>query len=321
MAKTVLIVGAAGQDGTLLSRRHRRQGDRVIGLSRNGVSDGTVVQHAPLDLCDPLAVPDLIDRYRPQTIYYLAAYHHSSEDRPNGEQAADLRELFKRSVDTNLLGWLNWLAAADSARSRPRLFYASSSLVFGHPSVPVADENAPLDPKNPYGITKVSAMQAADFYRENRDLHVSTGILFNHESIRRSTSFVTRKITQAAARAALGDSSPLALRNPWATVDWTAAEDAVSAMSLICDQEDPGTYVIGTGITRSVMDFTEEAFGALGLPAPRIEYPEDAIPKKGIAARPEKLMRIGWQTEYPWPKWIHRMAKTDYRLARCRSGS
>ncbi|WP_420562671.1 GDP-mannose 4,6-dehydratase [Thalassobaculum sp.] len=320
MAKTVLIVGAAGQDGTLLSRWHRRCGDHVIGLSRSGMIEGRTRLAAGVDLCDSEAASGVIERFQPHTIYYLAAYHHSSEDRPTGEQAEDLRVLFRRSADTNLLGWLNWLAAADRARTRPRLFYASSSLVFGA-QTDVADEETPIAPMNPYAITKAAAMQAADFYRRNRDLHVSIGILFNHESIRRSASFVTRKISIAAARAALGVSEPLTLRNPWATVDWTAAEDAVSAMSLICDQDVPGTYVIGSGSTRSVLEFTEEAFGALDLPMPDVEHPAGVQPSQGIAARADRLKGLGWVPRYPWPVWVHRMARADLRLRRMRSSA
>jgi GDPmannose 4,6-dehydratase len=320
MANTVLIVGVAGQDGTLLARLHRRLGDRVVGLTRHGVLDGGRLEKGHFDLCDPAAASHLIERFSPRTIYYLAAYHHSSEDRPSGETSEDLRILFRRSADTNLLGWLNWLAAADSARIRPRLFYASSSLVFGGADVASADETTPVNPGNPYAITKVAAMQAAEFYRRTRDLHVSTGILFNHESIRRSVNFVTRKIAVLAAKAARGVGEPLTLRNPRATVDWLAAEDAVAAMRLISEQEVPGTYVIGSGVTRSVMSFAEEAFGSLGVAMPSVEAPAHVRPVNGIAAGAGKLRALGWSPQYPWPIWVHRMVRSELRLQQWGAG-
>lgn len=320
MNETVLIVGATGQDGTLLSRFHRRRGDRVVGLSRHGVSDGQGVCKLPSDLTHAGYISELIEFYQPNRIYYLAAYHHSSEDRPDGGATADLQRLFRSSVEINLVGWLNVLAAADRCRARPRLFYASSSLVFGSPATEWADEETPLRPHNAYGITKVSAMQAADFYRLNRDMHVSTGILFNHESLRRSPSFVTRKISMAAVQAALGSDAPLILRNPWATVDWTAAEDVVSAMALICDQDTPATYVVGSGILRSIMDFVEDAFAVLGLPVPKVQHPAGAVPSNGVSACAGKLRALGWEPRYPWPIWGRRMVRSEYRLHLCRAG-
>lgn len=316
MTETVLIVGAAGQDGTYLSRLHRRRGDRVIGLTRLGLFEGAAFLQPGVDLTDAASVAGIVDLHKPDRIYYLAAYHHSSETRPDGQEAEDLQRLFRNSVDINLAGWLNVLAAADRCRYRPRLFYASSSLVFGQADGRSVDEITSLAPVNAYGITKVAAMQAGDYYRKARDLHVSTGILFNHESIRRPPSFVTRKISIAAANAARGADDPLSLRNPHATVDWTAAEDVVAAMALIADQKTPDTYVIGSGVTRSILEFAEAAYGVVDLPVPTIQCPEGVQPAPGLAAPALKLRSLGWEPRYPWPLWVRRMVRSEYRLQR-----
>ncbi len=261
-----LIVGSAGQDGRILSEQLREGGRDVIGLDRGVLTstDASLALPASVDLGVRADVEALIAAAMPDEIYYLAAFHHSSED----AFETDLADLFRQSVAVHVDGWVNVLEAARTRSPRTRLFYAASSHVFGSPAEPVQNEATPFAPEGAYGITKAAGVGIARFFRA-RGLHVSCGILYNHESPLRPARFVSQRIAigavTAAAAARAGKPYTLELGSLSATVDWSWAADTTDAMSRIVRAPAPDDYVVASGIPHTVGDFCDAAFRAVGL--------------------------------------------------------
>jgi len=247
-SKLSLIVGSEGQDGHYLSELLRSRGDRVVGIARGG-----------LDLGERSRIGELLTELRPSEIYYLAGVFGSSES-----AAEDPVSEFQRSSEVHVHGWLNFLGAVHQQKSGARLFYASSSRVFGNPPATPQNELTPHAPLCIYGITKSAGMQLARFYR-SRGVHCSSGILYNHESPRRPASFVSRKIVQAAVDIKLGAKRPLTVGSLSAAVDWGAAQDYVDAMARILQLPQADDFVIASGTLHTVRQFVEAAFAALDL--------------------------------------------------------
>ena len=177
-----IIVGSGGQDGQLLHSHLLALGYSVIGLTRENI-----------DILSASDVSKLLSEFQPAEVYYLAAFHHSSED-----TIIDNATLFHKSFNVHVHGLMNFLDAIAKYSTRSRLFYASSSLIFGNPQDEIQTEQSKLSPENPYAISKVAGMMACRFYREHKRVFAASGILYNHESPLRSARFVTRKIVQAA---------------------------------------------------------------------------------------------------------------------------
>jgi GDPmannose 4,6-dehydratase len=249
--KRALIVGSEGQDGRLLYHRLVEQGYAVLGVGRNSVRSTDGTNYAPVRITCREEVSATVGRWRPDEIYYLAAVHQSSEDR----SAMDDAELFDRSVDVHLLGAVNILEASRELTPHAALFYAASSLVFGEPSVTPQDEHAPFRPRCIYGITKTAGVRACRYYRTTHRMHVSCGLMYNHESPLRRPSYVSQKIVRAAVAAAQGDTRKLVLGDFSARVDWAYAPDFIDAMTLIVRCSEPDDYVIATGETHTVQEF------------------------------------------------------------------
>jgi GDPmannose 4,6-dehydratase len=240
-----VIIGSAGQDGTLLARALGPERD-VVGFD---VGD--------LDLLDPAAVAAAIERIRPAQLYYLAAAHHSSEERI--DFATELREGFGVHVS----GCTNVLDAIVRHAPKCRMFFAGSSQMFGAPREPLQDESTPFSPRTPYAITKVAGAHVCQRYRE-RGVHVSIGILYNHESPLRGLRFVTQRIARGA-HAARKHGTKLRLGTLAAVCDWGYAPDFVDAMRRIVDQQIPDDYVIATGEPHTVRELANIAFDYVGL--------------------------------------------------------
>ncbi|MDE0811175.1 MAG: GDP-mannose 4,6-dehydratase [Alphaproteobacteria bacterium] len=247
-----MIVGSAGQDGYYLSEELRQQGLRVVGLSRTGLFDGTSIIAPSVSLTDAAGIINLLAAIQPDFIYYLAAYHHSSQELEVNSDVA-MRRGFKIHVD----GFEIMLSAATKLARWPRVFLASSSHVFGAPSAAPQDENTRRATVSAYGLTKDMAMQVCDFYVNHWDLFCATGILYNHESPRRAAHFVSKRITDGVSAFARGHREPVALGNLAAMVDWGAAEDYVRAMVAILEQDTPDRFVIASGMGRPVFEFVE----------------------------------------------------------------
>jgi GDPmannose 4,6-dehydratase len=275
-----LITGITGQDGSYLAELLLDKGYIVHGTIRRSSSFNTGrIDHLyqdPLehpdaklrlhfcDLTDASGLRSVLEKTRPDEVYNLAAQSH-------------VRVSFDQPVytaDTTGLGAVRMLEAvrdyADHHGTAPRLYQASSSEMFGS-SPPPQGLGTPFHPRSPYGCAKVFAYHAAVNYREAYGLYVSNGILFNHESPRRSPTFVTRKITLGLARIAKGLQKKIFLGNLDARRDWGDARDYVRAMWMMLQQERPSDYVVATGVTRTVRDFLKHAYSrasiAMDMPA------------------------------------------------------
>ena len=257
--KRILIVGSSGQDGQILFERLRREGHWVAGLDVGVVQCTAPADLGPVNILDAGAVENAVRRFSPQEIYYLAAYHHSSQDRPCGD-----RQLLEKSFAINVFGLVNFLEAVRLAGSGTRLFYAGSSHMFGAAPSP-QDESTPFRPESAYGISKAAGVECVRLYRQTHGLFAAVGILYNHESPLRGARFVTQKIARAAAAIQAGREQTLTLGDLDAAVDWGYAPDYVDAMVRILSLPQPDDFVVASGQSHTVRAFVEIAFGLLGL--------------------------------------------------------
>lgn len=259
--KSALIVGSAGQDGQLLLRGLQAENYRVLGIAREGVHAAPPCRFTKIDILDAAQVRAAVAETKPDEIYYLAAFHHSSEAFP----ASDVAGLWQRSFDVHVNGLLHVLEAMRLQSPHSRLFYAASSHVFGAVSSETQNELTPLQPQCIYGITKTAGLHAVRFYRREHSLFASGGILYNHESGLRAEHFVSQKIVRSALRIKRGEQERLTLGDLSARADWGYAPDYVDAMRAILNLDAADDFVVATGETHSVQELVEAAFGVLGL--------------------------------------------------------
>lgn len=263
--KTAMITGITGQDGSYLAELLLEKGYRVIGLKRrtslintsriDGIYDNPNLKLEYCDLNDVSALYRLMLKYSPDELYNLAAQSHV-------RVSFDIPE---NTVDGVAMGTLRILEAIRTISPHTRFYQASSSEMFGdNPETPQSESTA-LQPASPYACAKAFAHNIVRNYRQGYGMHLSSGILFNHESPRRGETFVTRKITMAAARIKLGLQDKLYLGNLDAKRDWGYAKDYVEAMWLMLQQDQPDDYVIATGETHTVREFLHEVFDHAGL--------------------------------------------------------
>ena len=265
-----LITGITGQDGSYLAEFLLAKGYEVYGIIRRSSSFNTAridsiyqdphISGARLhlvygDLNDASSLNKIIRTVQPDEIYNLGAQSHVSV-------SFDIPEY---TAEVTALGTVRLLEAIRESGLRPKFYQASSSEMFGKVQEVPQRETTPFYPRSPYGAAKVYAHWITVNYREAYGLFACNGILFNHESPRRGETFVTRKITKAAARIKLGLQRELFLGNLDAKRDWGFAGDYVEAMWLMLQQDVPDDYVVATGETHTVREFLDVAFGHLGL--------------------------------------------------------
>ncbi|MBA2331859.1 MAG: GDP-mannose 4,6-dehydratase [Actinobacteria bacterium] len=263
MSKRALITGAAGQDGSLLSELLLEQGYEVFGVVRRAISERYEnldavrdrVELIQADLLDELSLVRALETARPHEVYNLAA--------PSFVPMS--WELPVLTAEFAAVGATALLEAVRIAAPAARVYQAASSEIFGDPLSAPQNEETPIMPVTPYGAAKAYSFFIVRSYRRRYGLHASSGILFNHESPRRPLDFLPRKVAHGAARIALGLDTTLQLGDLDARRDWGYASDYVRAMSLIVQQDEPGDYVIATGVTHSVRDLVECAFEHVGL--------------------------------------------------------
>jgi len=271
MAKRALITGITGQDGSYLAELLLSKGYEVHGVIRRASTFNTSrleqiyadphVQKSSLklhygDLSDASALSRLIGKIAPEEIYNLAAQSHVRVSFDSPEYTTDI----------TATGAVRLLEAIRETGIKPRFYQASSSEMFGKAQDIPQRETTPFYPRSPYGCAKVYAHWITVNYRESYGLFACSGILFNHESPRRGETFVTRKITRAAAHIKAGLQQKLYLGNLDAKRDWGYAKEYVEAMWLMLQQDQPDDYVIATNETHSVREFLEAAFAHAGLP-------------------------------------------------------
>lgn len=249
MKRKAIIVGGSGQDGRFLAEYLKRKEYEL-----------TLINRETLDITKLDDVNELVSRVKPHEIYFLPAYHHSSEDVLTSEG-----ELFLKSFDIHVRAGANFLEAIACNVPTARFFYASSSHIFPPISKQPHTENTLPIPQSVYAITKYSGMLVCRYYREKKNIFASCGILFNHESNYRSPNYLSRKIVIAVTQIAHKKNDQLVLGNLDVSVDWGYAPDYVEAMYRMLQLNTPSDYVIATGILHTVREFVEIAFNYIGL--------------------------------------------------------
>src|SRR3989339_640846 len=259
--KTALITGIGGQDGSYLSEYLLEKGYRIVGTVPD---DDPVNIDRVRHLLDRIEIvqDDLLDQDRIETIFR----DHRPEEVYNFAANSVLAASFLQPILATMVLAMGVTRILESIRKitpTARFFQASSSEIFGKPAEIPQSETTPFHPRNPYGVSKVYGHLMTMTYRENYGMYACSGILYNHESPRRSPEFVTRKISQTAAKIKLGLERNLRLGNLDARRDWGFAGDYVQAMWLMLQQPQPDDYVLATGETNSVRELCEEAGGLL----------------------------------------------------------
>lgn len=263
--RRAIIVGHRGQDGRLLSELLLSRGYQVLGIGRQGcdIAHTNLNATPPFDLADSDSTTQLLRQFPADEIYYLAAYHTSSDRKTIDQHAAGLIE---NSYRVHVQGAINFLQAIADASSASRFFYASSSLIFADTDsdILLSEQTQPA-PANSYALTKCLGMQACKAYRDERGVFASSGILFNHESKYRAANFLVPKVILAAIRIADGSDETLTIGNLDATVDWGYAGDYVDAFTRILALSQPDDFVIATGHAHTVRDLVSLVFESVGL--------------------------------------------------------
>ena len=290
MNKVALITGVTGQDGSYLAEFLIEKGYEVHGIIRRSSSFNTErIEHLYFeewvrdmkrgralnlhygDMTDSSSLIRIIQQIRPDEIYNLAAQSHV-------KVSFDVPEY---TAETDAVGTLRLLEAVRilGLEQKTKIYQASTSELFGLVQEVPQRETTPFYPRSPYGVAKLYGFWITKNYRESYGMFAVNGILFNHESERRGETFVTRKITLAAARIAAGEQDKLYLGNLSALRDWGYARDYVECMWLMLQHETPEDFVIATGEQHSVREFTERAFQEVGI---TLRWEGEGVDEKGI---------------------------------------
>ena len=318
--RRALILGVTGQDGAYLAAAMRRRGYTVAGLAQTEADNELQSWLANVrllngDLRDEVSISSALDAADPDIVVNLAGISSVSASWADPELVTAV----------NAVGVLTVLERIrrrqDKVGRQIRFLQASSAEIFGHPLEIPQRETTRLAPRNPYGVAKAFAHEMTAIYREAHGMHASTVVLFNHESPLRPDSFVTRKITKAAARIATRGGEALVLGNLDAGRDWGFAGDYVEAMVLALEQESPGDYVVASGELHSVREFAGRAFLQAGISDweawvrsdPALTRPLDAPVLIGDATKARE--QLGWRPQVDFGDLVAGMVDFDLALA------
>ncbi len=317
-----LITGITGQDGSFLAEQLLEKGYEVHGLVRRSSSFNTerldhlyrdphaeqvklFLHHG--DLSDSSRLSRVVYEIQPDEVYHLGAQSHVRVSFDVPEYTSDITGM----------GTVRLLEAIRDAQVETRFYQASSSEMFGA-SPPPQDEATPFHPRSPYAVAKVASFWIAVNYRESYGMHVSNGILFNHESERRGETFVTRKITRALAAIRAGLQDKLYLGNLDAQRDWGYAPDFTDAMWRMLQRDEPDDYVIATGEMHSVRDFLDEAGARIGMDwrdvveiDPKYYRPAEVDALRGDASKARE--ELGWTPEVSFAELVRIMVDADVK--------
>jgi GDPmannose 4,6-dehydratase len=321
--KVALVTGVTGQDGSYLAEFLLKHDYSVVGLVRRSSNLNTdrisSILNVPefkleeFDLTDPVSCSGMVQKYKPDEFYNLAAQSHvgTSFSQPN------------LTFNVNTLGVVNILESIRVFSPATRFYQASTSEMFGYNfsintnGLKFQNEETPMFPQSPYGAAKLASHNLVRIYRSSYNIYGSCGILFNHESPRRGTNFVTRKITRYIGQLMNGKThEKLSLGNLSAKRDWGHAKDYVKAMYLMLQAENPDDYVVSTGETYSVEEFLIKAFGVINLNwkdyviiDPNLYRPSEVDYLNGDSSKTRKL--LNWYPEYTFDQLVEEMVKSD----------
>jgi GDPmannose 4,6-dehydratase len=313
--RRVLITGLTGQDGSYLAEQLLAGGDEVIGTVRNperalhdaGLDhlDGRVELLAA-DLLDPDSLRRVIATAQPDEIYHLAAPTFVPD---SWEDATEVMAAIASGTATVL-------AAAGALPQEARVLVASSSEIFGDAGVSPQAEDAATRPRTPYGVAKLAAHQLVGVLRARHDRFLVSAITYNHESPRRPERFLPRKVTTGVAAIAAGQADTLTLGDLTAVRDWTHARDVVAGMVLALRYDEPGDYVLASGVGRTVGELVDAAFAAAGVERddrvvvdPRFVRPPEPCPPVGDASKAHRV--LGWAPATSFAQLVAEMVDAD----------
>ncbi|HEX8743036.1 MAG TPA: GDP-mannose 4,6-dehydratase [Thermoleophilaceae bacterium] len=316
-APRALITGITGQDGSYLAELLLEKGYEVHGMVRRSSTEtfqrlhefrDDLILHTG-DLLDQRSLVDVLRAARPEEIYNLAAmsFVHASWNQP------------VLTAEFTGVGVTRMLEAMREAAPDARFYQASSSEMYGQVLSVPQDETTPFYPRSPYGVAKAYGHFITVNYRESYGLYCCSGILFNHESPKRGLEFVTRKVCHAAAAIKLGLAEEVRLGNLDAQRDWGYAGDYVKAMWAMLQQPQADDFVIGTGVTHSVRDLVDTAFGYVGLdPAEHVKVDErlkrPAEVDQLVANSAKARTVLGWKPEVGFEELVRMMVDADLEL-------
>jgi GDPmannose 4,6-dehydratase len=319
--KTALITGVTGQDGSYLAELLLSKNYKVVGVKRRTSiistervdhiynNDNFILEYG--NLIDSGCLHRILLKHKPDEIYNLGAQSHVRVSFDTPQETAEFVAI----------GTLKLLEAMRNVCPEAKFYQASSSEMFGDNPISPQNENTRMTPASPYACAKLFSHNLCRNYRESYGMHLSSGILFNHESPRRGETFVTRKITIAAAKIKLGIQDKLYLGNLDAKRDWGFAGDYVEAMWLMLQQEKPDDYVIATGETHSVKEFLYETFRIAGLDVEnhveidqRLFRPHEVPLLLGDCTKAKSI--LGWKPKTKFKKLVEMMYNED--LEKCK---
>jgi len=318
-ARTALITGITGQDGSYLAELLLAKRYRVVGMVRRSSSENfervahlvDQVELRQADLLDQLSLVNLVQDVAPDEVYNLAAqsFVPTSFSQP------------LLTAEFTALGVTRMLEAIRLVNPKIRFYQASSSEMFGRVRSSPQNELTPFYPRSPYGVAKLYGHWITVNYRESYGMYACSGILFNHESPRRGREFVTRKIAEGAARIALGQASHLELGNVDSMRDWGYAPEYVEAMWRMLQQDAPDDFVVGTGRHHTPREFCELAFARVGLDYrehvrtdPKLLRPAEV---DTLLADPTKAReQLGWQTRTSFRELVELMVDAELERGR-----
>ena len=326
MAKTALITGTTGQDGSYLAELLLKKKYKVYGLVRRvALEDGThrlwrlkdilnKINLFPASLESYASIVKIISKIRPTEVYHLGAQSYVD---------FSFRDEFS-TLNININGTHYLLSAIKDFSPKTKFYFAGSSEMFGKVRTVPQNEKTPFHPRSAYGISKVTGYDLTRNYREAYNLFCASGILFNHESPRRGFEFVTRKISHSVARIKLGIQKDLKLGNLDSKRDWGHAEDYVQAMWLMLQQKKPDDFVIATGKQHTVKEFVKLAFSLVNLDYKKfvkldknLIRPAEVDTLLGNYSKARKILK--WKPKVSFKNLVKDMVESDLRIVK-RSG-